>query len=124
MSRVKKSREKMAFSKKGWIANMIIVIAITVIAITHSFVTGFISGDSTIYIYLIPACWAELGVYSGFLLKKSEKENTKDGIIYDLAMKDKELELSEAQITEANKSNSQCEGIGDVYNTIEDSSVV
>lgn len=119
MSRKKKPKEKMAFSKKGWIANMIIVIAITAIAITHSFVTGFISGDSTIYSYLIPACWAELGVYTGFLLKKSEKENTKDGIIYDLAMKDKEVELSESQIMESNKFNSMYEGIGDVSNSIE-----
>lgn len=97
-------KEKMAFSKKGWVINMVIVIFITIVAIVHSFVSGYIGGDSSVYMYLIPASWAELGIYSACLLRKSEKENTSGGIIYDLAMKDREDAM--------NRFNPEYDGLG------------
>lgn len=126
----KKPKEKMAFSKKGWVINMVMVILITVVAIVHSFVSGIIGGDATIYTFLIPAAWAELGIYSGFLLKKSEKENTKDGIIYDLAMKEKEEQAREVHKQEEIQFNAydfQLDGLGDSYSDqeiIEDASKI
>lgn len=125
-----KTKKKMAFSKKGWIINMVMVIFITLVAIVHSFVAGMIGGDPTVYTFLIPAAWAELGVYSGFLLKKSEKENTKNGIIYDLAMKEKDEQAQEAQKQEelqANAYDFQLDGLGDSSNDkeiIEDASKI
>lgn len=125
-----KTKKKMAFSKKGWVINMVMVILITVVAIVHSFVSGIIGGDPTVYTFLIPAAWAELAVYSGFLLKKSEKENTKDGIIYDLAMKEKDEQSQEVQRQEeiqANAFDCQFDGLGDSSNDqeiIEDASKI
>ena len=108
----KKPKEKMGFSNRGWIINLIIVITITIVAIVHSFVSGRIAGDSTVYVYLIPASWAELGVYSGFMLKKSEKENTKGGIKYDLAMKNKD-NSSEVETMGNYNFDSRYDGVGD-----------
>lgn len=114
-----KTKRKMAFSKRGWIINMVMVILITIVAIVHSFVSGMIGGDPTVYTFLIPAAWAELGVYSGFLLKKSEKENTKNGIIYDLAMREKDEQSQEVQRQEEIQVNAydfHLDGFGDSSN--------
>lgn len=75
-------KKKMEFSKKIFIG---VTIATTIVTI-FTLIMVWKTCDLTILAYLIPAVFAELGAATGFYYKKAEKENTKGGIIYDLAL--------------------------------------
>lgn len=88
---------KLSFSKKLFIA----LIILTVLIIISGIVLAYITHDSTIFVYLIPSVFGELGVYSGFYLKKSEKENTKGGIVYENSLRENlVVEESEEEVLE------------------------
>lgn len=77
-----KRKKKMEFSKKIFIG----VTAGTILVTVFTLVMVWRTQDLSILAYLIPAVFAELATATGFYYKKSEKENTKGGITYDLAM--------------------------------------
>lgn len=59
----------------------------TALIVVFSCVMIYRTGDLTPLAYLIPAVFAELATATGFYFRKAEKENTKGGIVYDVAMK-------------------------------------
>ncbi len=62
----------------------------TTIVTTYTLAVVWRTGDTSPLMYLIPAVFAELATATGFYYRKAEKENTKGGITYDIAMRGSE----------------------------------
>ena len=79
-----RKKKKMEFSKKIFTG---VTIGTTIVTV-FTLVMVWRTQDMSILAYLIPAVFAELATATGFYYKKAQKENTKGGITYDLAMSD------------------------------------
>ena len=89
MARLKRKRRVPA-SKKYVVWSCALAGTVTVYAMAIS----PIFGDIPMLSYLIPAVYGNLATSLGFYFKKSERENTKGGIIYGTAMRaDNDQEL-------------------------------
>lgn len=87
---LKTNKKKLGFTNKMFLAVVIFTIIITMFSCALMWHTRDTSGLA----YLIPSVFGELATITGFAIKKSEKENTKGGVIYDSAMQqvNKDLE--------------------------------
>jgi hypothetical protein len=77
-----KNKKKLGFTNKIFLSIVILSLAVTVFSCLLMWHTSDTSGLA----YLIPSVFGELATITGFAIKKSEKENTKGGIIYDAAL--------------------------------------
>ena len=97
-----KKEKKKTFSKGLLIQESILIWIITLAFIVLAFIC-VIQGMSMVeigFLTVLPGvAWAAYGVSQAFYYKQSEKENTKDGIIYETAM----LEATEGFIDETPK---------------------
>jgi hypothetical protein len=82
----KKTKRRLEFSKRIFIGVTIGTVSVSI----FSMVMAWRTQDTSVLAYLIPAVFAELATATGFYYRKSEKENTKGGIVYDTAMADRE----------------------------------
>lgn len=98
VKRNKKEKEKKAFSKSLLIQESILIWIITLAFIVLAFFCVFHVFDASfMWLTALPTvAWAAYGVSQAYYYKKSEKENTKNGIIYETAM----LEAEEKFIDE------------------------
>ena len=78
------AKKKLGFSKTAYIFNWAFVLAVTVAALVYA----WCGKDTSIFSYICGGAWGEIAVHSAFLIRKSEKENTEGGIVYEMAMKE------------------------------------
>ena len=71
MKNIIKKIAKIETSKKLLVASFVMAIVLMTVAIMHAWRTF----DSTVYIYLIPAVFAELATATGFYYSKAKAEN-------------------------------------------------
>lgn len=86
-------REKQAFGKALLVQESALVWIITISFIILAFicVTSGMSMVEIGFLTVLPGvAWAAYGVSQAMYYKKSEKENTKNGIVYETAMADRE----------------------------------
>ena len=95
----KNNEQKIAFSKILLIQESILMWIITISFIILAFLC-VLQGMSVVdiaFLTVLPGvAWAAYGASQAFYYKKAEKENTKDGIIYETAM----LEAAEGFVDE------------------------
>lgn len=100
----KKENKKKTFSKGLLIQESILIWIITLAFIVLAFIC-VIQGMSMVeigFLTVLPGvAWTAYGVSQAFYYKKSEKENTKDGIIYETAMLEATEGFSDETINEA-----------------------
>lgn len=80
--KTKNIHKGLGFTNKMFLSIIILSVAVTVFACMLMWHTG----DTSPLAYLIPSVFGELATITGFAVKKSEKENTKGGIVYDQAI--------------------------------------
>ena len=99
-----KENKKKTFSKALLIQESILIWIITLAFITLAFIC-VLQGMSMVeigFLTVLPGvAWTAYGVSQAFYYKKSEKENTKDGIIYETAMLEANEGFSDETINEA-----------------------
>lgn len=79
----RKPRKRLEFSKVGLLITYVCVMSIVAVCA----VLAFQQGDSATFIGVIGgAAMASLATYITFFISKSKAENTKGGVVYDLAM--------------------------------------
>lgn len=83
-----KPKEKLSFSKMAFIFMISNCVIIEVYALVAMFYFGDLSSLSALVAAVVGECVITLGYFI-----KSQHENTKDGIIYETAMKKLEYEL-------------------------------
>lgn len=71
ISRIKREKPRMEFSKKILIAMFVITLIIVACAIAMSYMTQ----TTDVYAYLIPSIFAELSIGTGFYYWKARREN-------------------------------------------------
>lgn len=102
---MKKEKQKLEFSKKLLIQEsaLIWVITLSFIALAFFCVVNQYFGELPWLAAMCGFPWTAYGATQGFYLKKSERENTKDGIKYATVLKEIEL----AQQEEVNTSEEE-----------------
>ena len=86
----KEKKNKIAFSKSLLIQESILIWIDTIacIGLAYYCVINQYFGELPWISAMVGFPWAAYGVSQVFYYKKSQKENSKDGITYDLAMRD------------------------------------
>ena len=86
--RQKKSKKKLEFSKKLLLQESALLWVVTISFIVLAFICirNQFFGELPWLVAMASCPWVAYGASQAFYYKKSEKENTKGGIIYDLAM--------------------------------------
>jgi hypothetical protein len=79
-----KNKKHLGFTNTMFLSIAILSLLVTIFACALMWHTSDTSGLA----YLIPSVFGELATITGFAVKKSEKENTKGGIVYDAALND------------------------------------
>ena len=94
----KKEKEKRAFSKTLLIQESILIWIITIAYIALAFMCVCFQFDAQLpWLSVVPGlAWGAYGASQIYYYKKSEKENTKDGIIFETVM----LEAAEGFVDE------------------------
>lgn len=95
-----KKKKKQAFSKALLIQETILIWLITFICLglaVLSILTGYV-GDFTWLATMVGFPWTAYGISQAFYYRKSQKENTSGGIVYDLALQNQQA--SNADCTE------------------------
>lgn len=99
-----KENKKKTFSKSLLVQESILIWIITLAFIALAFIC-VLHGMSMVeigFLTVLPGvAWAAYGVSQAFYYKKSEKENTKDGIIYETAMLEAAEGFSDETVNEA-----------------------
>ena len=89
MSKKNKDNKKTSFSKSLLIQESILIWVITITFLVLAFICVFMGffGELPWLSVIVAFPWSAYGVSQAYYYKKSMKENTKDGIVYDQAMK-------------------------------------
>lgn len=84
----KKNKKKLEFSKKLLLQESALLWVVTIAFIVLAFfcIYNQFFGELPWLVAMASCPWAAYGVSQAFYYKKSEKENTKGGIVYDLAL--------------------------------------
>ena len=94
MAKKNKEQKKTSFSKALLIQESILIWIITITFLVLAFVcifNGFF-GELPWLSVIVAFPWSAYGVSQAYYYKKSMKENTKDGIVYDQAMKEEQTD--------------------------------
>ena len=85
-------KQKTSFSKGLLIQESILIWIITITFLVLAFICVFMGffGELPWLSVIVAFPWSAYGVSQMYYYKKSMKENTKDGIVYDQAMKEKQ----------------------------------
>lgn len=94
MSKKNKDNKKTSFSKSLLIQESILIWVITITFLVLAFICVFMGffGELPWLSVIVAFPWSAYGVSQAYYYKKSMKENTKDGIIYDQAMKEQQTD--------------------------------
>ena len=94
MSKKNKDNKKISFSKSLLIQESILIWIITITFLVLAFICVFMGfiGELPWLSVIVAFPWSAYGVSQSYYYKKSMKENTKDGIIYDQAMKEQQTD--------------------------------
>ena len=94
MSKKNKDNKKTSFSKSLLIQESILIWVITITCLVLAFRCVFMGffGELPWLSVIVAFPWSAYGVSQAYYYKKSMKENTKDGIIYDQAMKEQQTD--------------------------------
>lgn len=86
----KKNNNQKSFSKILLVQESVLIWIITIVFLILAFfcVVNQFFGELPWITAMVSFPWAAYGVSQAFYYKKSEKENTKDGIKYDLALRE------------------------------------
>ena len=79
----KQQSKKLEFSKKIFIC---VSMGTSIVAVS-ALILAFITLDTSVFAYLIPAVFTELATATGFYYNKAKRENLKGGIVYENVMK-------------------------------------
>lgn len=88
---MKKKKEKRAFSKSLLIQESILIWIITIAFLVLAFFCikeGYL-GELTWLTTIVAFPWSAYGISQAYYYKKSMKENTEGGIVFEQALKDK-----------------------------------
>ena len=91
---MKKDNKKKSFSKSLLIQESILIWIVTIAFLFLAFYSVFAgySGELPFLSTMVGLPWAAYGVSAAYYYKKSMKENTSGGIVYEQALKDKQTE--------------------------------
>ena len=89
--KAKRKRKKLGFTNTMFLSIVILSIAVVIFACALMWHTQSTSGLA----YVVPAVFGELATITGFAVKKSERENTKGGIVHDKAVQTETTETDE-----------------------------
>ena len=94
MSKKNKDNKKTSFSKSLLIQESILIWVITITLLVLAFICVFMGffGELPWLSVIVAFPWSAYGISQAYYYKKSMKENTKDGIIYDQAMKEQQTD--------------------------------
>ena len=94
MSKKNKDNKKTPFSFCFLIQESILIWIITITFLVLAFICVFMGfiGELPWLSVIVAFPWSAYGVSQAYYYKKSMKENTKDGIIYDQAMKEQQTD--------------------------------
>ena len=94
MSKKNKDNKKTPFSKSLLIQESILIWIITITFLVLAFICVFMGfiGELPWLSVIVAFPWSAYGVSQAYYYKKSMKENTKDGIIYEQAMKEQQTD--------------------------------
>lgn len=94
MSKKNKDNKKTSFSKSLLIQESILIWVITITFLVLAFICVFMGffGELPWLSVIVAFPWSAYGISQAYYYKKSMKENTKDGIIYDQAMKEQQTD--------------------------------
>lgn len=92
MANKKKEQKKTSFSKALLIQESILIWIITIAFLVLAFICVFngFFGELPWLTAIVGFPWTAYGISQAYYYKKSMKENTKDGIVYDQAMKEEQ----------------------------------
>ena len=90
----KNKKEKTSFSKALLIQESILIWIITLAFLVLAFYSVFsgYSGELPFLSTMVGLPWAAYGVSAAYYYKKSMKENTKDGIIFEQALREEQVD--------------------------------
>lgn len=91
---MKNKKEKRSFSKSLLIQESILIWIITIAFLFLAFYSVFsgYEGELPFLSTMVGLPWAAYGVSAAYYYKKSMKENTVGGVVYDKALRDRETE--------------------------------
>ena len=92
MANKKKEQKKTSFSKALLIQESILIWIITISFLVLAFICVFngFFGELPWLTAIVGFPWTAYGISQAYYYKKSMKENTKDGIVYDQAMREEQ----------------------------------
>lgn len=90
----KNEKKKSSFSKTLLIQESILIWIITIAFLVLAFYSVFsgYSGELPFLSTMVGLPWAAYGVSAAYYYKKSMKENTKDGIIFEQALREEQVD--------------------------------
>lgn len=90
----KNEKKKSSFSKTLLIQESILIWIITLAFLVLAFYSVFsgYSGELPFLSTMVGLPWAAYGVSAAYYYKKSMKENTKDGIIFEQALREEQVD--------------------------------
>ena len=90
----KDKKQKTSFSKALLIQESILIWIITISFLVLAFICVFngFFGELPWLTAIVGFPWSAYGISQAYYYKKSMKENTKDGIVYDQAMKEQQTD--------------------------------
>ena len=89
-----KNKKNKSFSKSLLIQESILIWIITLTFLVLAFYSVFsgYSGELPFLSTMVGLPWAAYGVSAAYYYKKSMKENTKDGIVFEQALKEEQVD--------------------------------
>lgn len=90
----KNEKKKSSFSKTLLVQESILIWIITLAFLVLAFYSIFsgYSGELPFLSTMVGLPWAAYGVSAAYYYKKSMKENTKDGIVFEQALKEEQMD--------------------------------
>lgn len=94
MAKKNKEQKKTSFSKGLLVQESILIWIITLTFLVLAFICVFngFFGELPWLSVIVAFPWSAYGISQAYYYKKSMKENTKDGIVYDQAMKEEQTD--------------------------------
>ena len=94
MSKKNKDNKKTSFSKSLLIQESILIWIITITFLVLAFICVFngFFGELPWLSVIVAFPWSAYGISQAYYCKKSMKENTKDGIVFEQALKEEQVD--------------------------------
>ncbi len=90
----KEKKEKLSFSKGLLVQESILIWIVTITFLVLAFICVFMGffGELPWLSVIVAFPWSAYGISQAYYYKKSMKENTKDGIVFEQALKEEQVD--------------------------------